>query len=88
MLQHLPKSQTLNLRYNNISDIAVLQKLQNLQSLDLRENKIEDISSLLGIIKKRVKINLEDFYEIGMISLYKNPINIPHLELHPVFFFY
>ena len=61
---------TLDLAYNNISDISALSGLTNLVELGLQENNIGDISALSGLT------NLERLY------LYDNPLSQNAINIH------
>jgi internalin A len=80
ILDKLTSLTTLDLSRNQISDISILDKLTSLNTLDLGYNQISDIKWLIPLLQKGVPVNLEEYAEEG-ISLYKNPIIEPPLEI-------
>ncbi len=80
-LKNLTNLESLRINHNQISDISSLKNLTNLTTLNLRDNKIQDISPILPLIKKGLKVSMEDRFKSNTINLFNNPISNPPLEI-------
>ena len=68
----------LNLSYNQIEDISVLDRLSKLDNLYLNGNKIKNLEPIMGLDIKKLQLN---YNQIVNISWLKNSDNLISLKL-------
>lgn len=79
-LRYLKNLINLSLRSNKIVDIKPISDLHQLRTVSLIRNEISDIQPLIPLLKRNIKIFTNETGGIG-ISLYKNPISNPPLNI-------
>ncbi len=73
-LKNAQSLESLYLNNNKISDISVLALLTRLTFLDLQNNLVSDISPLIHLIKRGIKISLDEWKD-NTIILIQNSLN-------------
>ena len=60
-ITQLAQLQSLDLSYNNLTDISVLAKLPQLQTLNLSSTKISDISPILALVRSGLPVKWSSY---------------------------
>ncbi|MCX6581333.1 MAG: leucine-rich repeat domain-containing protein [Candidatus Aminicenantes bacterium] len=71
----------LNLEKNQISDLTPLRELKHLTTLNVSENRIQRLPPDITSWWLNMKIKWEDFYVLGCLNLYGNPLTDPPEEI-------
>jgi Leucine-rich repeat (LRR) protein/GTPase SAR1 family protein len=79
-LINLTELTTLDLADNEIMDVSCLSKLTELDNLDLSHNKIRELDHIIPLLQRGLSVNCQKYGGYG-ISLYKNPITSPPMNI-------